>query len=125
MHNVGRLSLRNLILLTSEIEEKWYKLGIALRIPIHVMENFYAKYRKNSMKALNSVYRYWLANGNHLDPTWIKLITGLRKITQYTIASNVEQYINMVSFTIRILLKMFLVNFVEIIRKLESIITNK
>ena len=93
MFYIGKLQLRNVILLTSEIEEKWYKLGIALRIPIHIMENFYGKYNKNPMIGLNRVYRYWLNVENRLSPTWEKLISVLKEIKQYTIATTVEQYI--------------------------------
>ena len=101
MFYIGKLQLRNVILLTSEIEEKWYKLGIALCIPIRKMENFYEKYNKNPMMGLNRVYCYWLNEDNHLMPAWEKLISALKEIKQYTIATTVEQYIKVnLSFTV-------------------------
>ena len=86
-----------MILLTSGVREKWYTLGIALCIPIATMEKFCEKYSENQIRALNRVYRFWLAKKNHLSPTWEKLISALQEINEYTVANNVQQYRN-VSF---------------------------
>ena len=95
--HIEELNIRRMILLTSEIGEKWYKLGIALYIPIATMEKFYGKYGGNLMRALNRVYHFWLTKKNHLNPTWEKLISALQEINEYTVATNVQQYRN-VSF---------------------------
>lgn len=99
--HTGKLQLRNLIILTSKVEKNWYALGMALRIPIRIMEKFYEKYHENLMKALNRVYQFWLADKNHLLPTWDKLIAALRKIKEYKIAADVEQFLK-VSLTNRV-----------------------
>ena len=92
--HTGELTIRNAILLTSEIGNAWYKLGIALHIPIDIMGNIYGKHSGNSMKALNRVYRYWLADENGLEHTWNKLIFALNYIKEYTVATTVELYAN-------------------------------
>lgn len=84
-------------MLTSEIGNTWYKLGIALRIPIDVMGSIYGKHSGNFMKALNRVYRYWLADENGLEHTWDKLIFALKYIKEYTVATTVEEYVNVSS----------------------------
>ena len=53
------------------------------------------------MKGLNRVYRYWLDDENGLEHTWDKLIFALNYIKQHSIATTVEQYIN-VSFNCHI-----------------------
>lgn len=90
--HTGELNIRQVVLLTSEIGNKWYKLGIALDIPLTTMEEFYGKYSENPMKALNRVYGYWLKNKNRLDPTWESLISALQEINEYSVATNVMQY---------------------------------
>ena len=81
-----------MIVLTSSIKENWYNLGVALKIPVSKMENLYGKYHANPMKALNRVYCHWLSDKNGLLPTWEKLCSALRKIKEFTIATNVEQF---------------------------------
>ena len=88
---MGKPKLRKMITLTSDIEKNWYKLGMALQIPVSKMETFYGKYRTNPMKALNRVYCYWLSDKNGLLPTWEKLCSALREIKQFSIAADVEQ----------------------------------
>ena len=102
--HTGELHIRNVIVLTSDIGEKWYKLGIALCIPSAIMEHIFLKHRENPMKALNRVYRYWLADENGLEHTWDKLISALKYIKEHTMATTVEQYINVSLYvaTIRI-----------------------
>ena len=93
--------MRNVIVLTSEIGKKWYKLGIALCIPIPKMEIFHQKYSEKPVMALNRVYRYWLANENGLSPTWEKLVFALQGIKEFEIAAEVELF-NKVSLTISV-----------------------
>ena len=45
------------------------------------------------MMGLNRVYRYWLNVEHHLSPTWENLISALKEIKQFTVATTVEQYI--------------------------------
>ena len=99
---VGGLQLRNLIVLTSSIKEKWYKLGVALKIRVSKMENLYEKCHTNPMKGLNRVYCYWLSDKNGLSPTWEKLCSALRTIQEFTIAADVEQFLK-VSLNTRVL----------------------
>ena len=80
-------------MLTSDVGKNWYKLGVALKIPFAKMEKFYMKYNANPMSALNRVYCYWLSNENDLSPTWEKLCSALREIKQFSIATDVEQFI--------------------------------
>ena len=108
--HVGGLQLRNLIVLTSNIKGNWYNLGIDLKIPITKMENLYGKYYANPMKALNRVYCYWLSDKNGLSPTWEKLCSSLRKIKEFTIAADVEKFLqvslntNIIAISLKILL---------------------
>ena len=91
---VGKLQLRNVVLLTSKAADNWYELGVALCIPFPKMEKFSEKYGRNPRAALNRVYRYWLADtdGLHLH-TWKKLISALYTIKEFRIAADVEEYI--------------------------------
>ena len=82
-----------MVVLTSDVEKNWYKLGIALKIPFAIMEKLYIKYNANPMSALNRVYCYWLSDENDLSPTWEKLCSALREIKQFSIAADVEQFI--------------------------------
>lgn len=66
---------------------------MALRIPIPIMERLYGKHSENPMMALNRVYRYWLADKNSLSPTWEKLISALKEIKEFTVATNVKQHL--------------------------------
>ena len=68
---------------------KWYELGLALHIPIEILEKLYDKYSANPMEGLIRVYRYWLSEKNNLKPTWDKLIAALNKIHEYRIAASV------------------------------------
>ena len=86
-----------MILLTSEIKDVWYKLGIALCVPINLMDKINGKHNENPMKALNRVYRYWLADKKGQIPTWDGLISALNNIKEYTVATTVKEYTN-VSF---------------------------
>ena len=90
---IGGLQLRNLMVLTSSVNENWYSLGIALNISVNKMENIYGKYSGNPMKALNRVYCYWLSDKNGLSPTWKKLYSALLAIKEFSIATDVKQYL--------------------------------
>ena len=96
---IGNLKLRKVITLTSDVEKNWYKLGMALQIPISIMEKFYGKYNANPMKGLNRVYCYWLSDKNGLSPTWEKLCSALREIKKFSIAADVEKLIKVSLFT--------------------------
>ena len=91
---VGKLQLRNVVLLTSKAADNWYELGVALCIPFPKMEKFSEKYGGNPRAALNRVYRYWLADKD--GPTWKKLITALYTIKEFSIAADVEEYIKVI-----------------------------
>ena len=80
-------------MLTSDVGTDWYKLGIALHIPFAIMTKLYKKYNANPMEALNKVYCYWLSDKNNLSPTWEKLSSALQEIKQFSIATDVEQFI--------------------------------
>ena len=91
---VGKLQLRNVVLLTSKATDNWYQLGVALCIPFHKMERFAEKYGGNPRAALNRIYRYWLADTDGLYlPTWKKLISALYTIKEFRIAADVQEYI--------------------------------
>ena len=91
---VGKLQLRNVVLLTSKATDNWYELGVALCIPFPKMEKFSEKYGGNPRAALNRVYHYWFADtdGLHLS-TWQKLISVLYTIKEFRIVADVEEYI--------------------------------
>ena len=101
---IGQLQLRNLILLTKKAKYKWFELGVALKIPIHILEDLDAKYDDNPVKALIRVYRYWLADKNNLQPTWEKLIAALQVAKLYSISANVTINV-MVSVVIKYILQ--------------------
>ena len=77
---------------------KWFKLGLALHVPIEALENLSDKYSANPMKGLVRVYRYWLSEKNDLKPTWDKLITALNEIREYSIAASVAVNIKVCLF---------------------------
>lgn len=81
--------MRNVILLTKKAKHKWFELGLALKIPIHILEELDTKHDGSPLKALIRVYRYWLANKNVLQPTWEKLIAALQVAKLYSISANV------------------------------------
>ena len=91
---VGKLQLRNVVLLTSKAAHNWYELGLALCIPFDKMEKLSAKHSGDPRAALNRVYRYWLADKNHvLLPTWEKLVSALSTIKEFSIAADVKEYL--------------------------------
>lgn len=81
--------MRNLIIQTKNAKHKWFELGVALKIPIDILEKLDIKYDDSPIKALIRVYRYWLADKNGLQPIWHKLITALHDINEYSIAAHV------------------------------------
>ena len=90
---IGGIKLGDLIILTSSIEKKWFKLGIALGIRISKMLKFQDKYKANPMRALLKVYHHWLSDDeNRFSPTWEKLGLALRIINELTLAANVEAF---------------------------------
>lgn len=88
----GKLQLRNLIMHTKNAKHKWFELGIALKVPINILEELDEKYDGIPMKALIRVYRYWLNDENGLEPKWEKLIDALQRTDQYSISASIERY---------------------------------
>ena len=78
-----------MIIRTKSVQIKWIELGTALGVPIEKLEKINDKHCDNSFNGLNRVYRYWLADKNGLRPTWEKLVNGLYKINEYSLATSV------------------------------------
>ena len=78
---------------TEPVTPKWFQLGLALDIPILVMERFDDKYHDKPRKALTRVYCHWLENGtpSMQEICKVKLIEALRKIKEYELAATLER----------------------------------
>ena len=86
---------------TAPITPKWFQLGLALDIPIHVMERLDDKYHDKPRKALTRVYCHWLENSipSMQELCEVKLIEALKKIKEYDLAATLER--DLVSCLIR------------------------
>lgn len=82
--------LKDLMIQTAPVTPKWFELGLALGIPIDVMERLDDKYHDKPRKALTSVYCHWLENGIP-SMQGVKLIEALKKIKEYTLAVTLER----------------------------------
>ena len=84
--------LKDLMIQTALVTPKWFELGLALGIPIDVMERLDDKYHDKPRKALTRVYCHWLENGiPSIQDLEVKLIEALKKIKEYTLAVTLER----------------------------------
>ena len=81
--------MKTLIIRTKSVQNKWIELGMALGVPIEKLERINDKHRDNPFNGLVRVYRYWLADGNQLMPTWEKLVNALYEVNEYSLAASV------------------------------------
>ena len=93
---IGKLQLENLMMISRKAKDKWFELGIALKIELDLLTKFDAEYEGFPLKALTRIYEYWLADENNLHPTWDKLIAALKRVDHYTIAAYAENLMKVI-----------------------------
>ncbi|XP_065920649.1 uncharacterized protein [Dysidea avara] len=87
----GELNLRNLMVHTEVLKNKWTALGYALGVPSSKIEKINDKYHDKPLSALVRVYRYWLAEENGFIPTWKKLIDALRLMKEINLCVQITK----------------------------------